>query len=136
MPAAPIPSGDPLRVVVVDSDDRTRETLVGLLAIGGQVDVVASAGHADAALEAIAVTSPDVVVVDPRLPDMARGLAFITRVRARWPEMRILAMSSSGTVETDALDRGADRFVRKTYRPTDLAAAVASVDRRCASGSA
>ena len=136
MPAAPIPSGDPLRVVVVDSDDRTRETLVGLLAIGGQVDVVASAGHADAALEAIAGTSPDVVVVDPRLPDMPGGLAFIARVRARWPEMRILAMSSSGTVETDALDRGADGFVRKTYRPTDLAAAVASVDRRRASGSA
>ena len=35
----------PLRVLVVDADDRVRESLTGLLAISGQCLVVASAGR-------------------------------------------------------------------------------------------
>ena len=45
------------------------------------------------------------------------GLAFITRLRAQLPGVRILAMSWSDSLESAALDGGADGFVRKTFRP-------------------
>ena len=124
------PLDPPLRVVVVDADDRTRESLSGLLAIGDRLTVVGSAGQSGSALALVAAERPDVVIVDPRLPEMDGGLAFIGRLRALAPEVRILAMSWSDTLEHAALDGGADGFVRKTFRPAELVAAIVAAGRR------
>jgi DNA-binding NarL/FixJ family response regulator len=119
-----------LRVLVVDADDRVRESLTGLLAIGDRVVVIGSAGQAGAALDLVMDEAPDVVIVDPRLPEIDSGLAFIRELRARVPGVRILAMSWSDTMEHPAIDGGADGFVRKTFRPSELIAAiVATVGR-------
>jgi DNA-binding NarL/FixJ family response regulator len=118
-----------LRVLVVDADDRVRESLTGLLAIGGRCMVVASAGHVGPALDLAIDHQPDVVVVDPRLPDVAEGMAFIARLRVLQPDIRILAMSWSDTLETAIRESGADGFIRKTFRPTELVAAVLAATR-------
>jgi DNA-binding NarL/FixJ family response regulator len=62
-----------LRVLLVDPDDRVRESLAGLLRIGQRCLVVGSAGTADAALRLAQDATPDVVVVDPRLPGVDTG---------------------------------------------------------------
>ena len=98
----------PLRVLVVDADDRTRESLTGLLSISGQCMVVASAGEVGEALDLALVHRPDVVVVDPRLPEVDGGIAFITRLRTQLPGVRILAMSWSDSLESAALASGAE----------------------------
>jgi len=119
----------PLRVLVVDADDRVRESLSGLLSIGDRVTVVGSAGQPVAALELALSTHPDVVIVDPRLPEVDGGLAFINQLRLTAPDVRILAMSWSDTLEHAALTGGADGFVRKTFRPTELVAAIVAAAR-------
>jgi len=119
----------PLRVLVVDADDRVRESLSGLLAIGGRCMVVASSGQVGAALELAVDHQPDVVIVDPRLPDVADGISFISRLRIRQPDIRILAMSWSDSLEADVLRSGADGFIRKTFRPTELVASVVAATR-------
>ena len=86
-------SADPLRVLVVDADDRVRESLTGLLAIGGRLSVVGGAGLPGPALDLAIATHPDVVIVDPRLPDVDAGTAFIGRLRELVPDTRVLAMS-------------------------------------------
>lgn len=121
----PDPHSDvPLRVLVVDADDRVRESLTGLLAIGGRCMVVASAGQVGPALDLALDLCPDVVIVDPRLPEVDGGIAFITRLRANLPSVRILAMSWSDSLESAAIASGADGFVRKTFRPGELTAAI------------
>jgi DNA-binding response OmpR family regulator len=120
----------PLRVLVVDADDRVRESLTGLLTIGGRCLVVASAGQVGPALDLAIDHQPDVVVVDPRLPEVDGGIAFISRLRASMPSIRILAMGWSDALEADVLDSGADGFVRKTFRPSELLAAVVATSRR------
>ena len=119
----------PLRVLVVDADDRVRESLTGLLAIGGRCTVVASAGHAGAAFDLAADSEPDVVIIDPRLPEVDSGMALISRLRAQLPNVRILAMSWSDTLEAAVIESGADGFVRKTFRPSELVAAVFAASR-------
>ena len=119
----------PLRVLVVDADDRVRESLAGLLGIGDRVIVVGSAGGATQALDLVASESPDVVVVDPRLPEVAGGVAFIARVRAQAPDVRVLVMSWTDGLD-DALTGAADGFVRKTFRPTELIAAILAAGAR------
>ena len=124
MPDPGATADDRLRVLVVDADDRTRESLSGLLAIGGRVEVIGAAGTALVALELAAASRPDVVIVDPRLPEVDGGIAFIGRLRDAAPDVRILAMSWSDTLEHAALSGGADGFVRKTFRSHDLIAAI------------
>ena len=122
-------SDGPLRVLVVDADDRVRESLTGLLAISGQCMVVASAGQIGPALDLALDHQPDVVIVDPRLPEVDGGIAFITRLRAAMPSIRILAMSWSDSLESTVISSGADGFVRKTFRPSELTAAILAAGR-------
>ena len=119
-------STDPLRVLVVDADDRVRESLTGLLAIGGRLSVVGGAGLPGPALDLAVATHPDVVIVDPRLPDVDAGTAFIGRLHELVPDARVLAMSWSENLEHVGTAVDADGFVRKTFRPAELIAAIMS----------
>ncbi|MGH2476158.1 MAG: response regulator [Candidatus Limnocylindrales bacterium] len=121
----PLPASDgPLRVMVVDADDRVRESLSGLLAISGQVTVVGTAGQAGHALDLALLARPDVVIVDPRLPEVDGGIAFISRLRLMCPDTCVLAMGWADGLESAVLESGADGYLRKTFRPTELIAAI------------
>ena len=116
----------PCRVLLVDPDDRVRESLAGLLRIGQKCLVIGTAGTADGAVLLAAETAPDVVVVDPRLPG-SDGVNLIARLRAVAPETRVLVLNWS---ETADLTTGADAYARKTFRPHELIDAVVSTTRR------
>jgi DNA-binding NarL/FixJ family response regulator len=113
-----------LRLVVVDADDRTRESVVGLLGIRERFRVVGSAGHLGAAIRLVEELHPDVVIMDPRLPEVSGGVALIRAIRGIDPGVRILAVGWSPDLEHDTLEAGADGFVRKTFRPAELAEAI------------
>ncbi|MFL5675928.1 MAG: response regulator transcription factor [Chloroflexota bacterium] len=114
----------PVRVVLVDPDDRVRESLCGLLCIGDRIVVVGSAGETETALKVIRETSPDVVVLDPRLPDVDGGRSFIAQVRATAARIGVVVLTGGGPDDQHDLAAVADGFVRKTFRPSDLVAAV------------
>jgi DNA-binding NarL/FixJ family response regulator len=116
----------PLRVLLVDPDDRVRESLAGLLKIGQKCLVIGTAGTADGAVLLAAETAPDVVVVDPRLPG-SDGAGLIARLRAVAPDTRVLVLNWS---ETADLTSGADAYTRKTFRPQELIDAVVATIRR------
>ncbi len=117
MPHDPLDA--PVRVVIVDADHRVRDSLADLLGVDGVVAVVGSAGHVAAAYELAASASPDVVVVDPRLPDLDVGLALIGLLAGAETRPRLLALSSPACA-SDVLDRGADRFLPKGVPPQEL----------------
>lgn len=123
----PLATPEPLRVLLVDPDDRVRESLAGLLGIGQRCVVVGSAGTAAAAIELAARLGPDVVVVDPRLPGDLSCAALITELREVVSGIRVLVLNWSDTAD---LSSGADGYVRKTFRPRELIeAVVATVGR-------
>jgi two-component system, NarL family, response regulator DevR len=113
-----------MRVVLVDADDRVRESLCGLLCIGDRLEIVGSTGQTGQALDIVAATHPDIVVIDPRLPETDGGLSLIGRLRAIAPDARILVMSGVDPADQLELVAAADGFVRKTFRQSDLVAAV------------
>ena len=117
-----IPAPAPLRVLLVDPDDRVRESLAGLLCIGDRCRVVGTAGTADAALQLATESTPDVVVVDPRLPGLDGGATLIAGLRAACPATRVLVLNWSDAA--DSQDCGADAYTRKTFRPHELIDAV------------
>lgn len=119
----PDPVGAPLRVLVVDADERTGESLSRLLCIGDRCAVVGTASHVAEALALVAEFAPDVLVVDLRLPGIDAGGPFIARVRELSPGIRVLALGASDAA-ADATRLGADAFIRKTFRPRELVDAV------------
>ena len=124
--AAPVP----LRVLVIDSDDRIRESLARLLPIGGRCVVVGSAGQLDQALDLAAEMGPDVVVVDSRTPDLHTDRSFVDRLRTIAPDVRIVVLTWSDADGSQNGLPGADVYIRKTFRPQELIDAVVSAARR------
>lgn len=121
------------RILVVDADARTRESLTGLLGIGGRLAVVGSAGDAVSAASLAEDLRPDIIVVDPRLPELDRGRALIARLRMTRPTCRILVMNGAAAAPEGWLPIDADAYVRKTFRANELVDAVLAAGRRAGS---
>ena len=119
----------PLRVLVVDPDDRIRESLARLLPIGGRCLVVGSAGLPDTALDIAASMSPDVVMLDSRLSELAAGSSLIGSLRQAHPGVRIVVLNWSESTAPAAGLEGADAYIRKTFRPHELIDAVVNAAR-------
>ena len=120
----------PLRVLVVDCDDQIRESLARLLPIGGRCLVVGSAGQPDRALDLAAAMSPDVAVVDSRVPGLTIDRNFVDCLRSVAPEVRIVVLNWSDTNGSQTGLPGADVYIRKTFRPQELIDAVVDAARR------
>ena len=114
-----------LSVLVVDDDETVRETLVDFFESQGYV--VRSAAAATAARQAAAEHSPDVALVDLRLPD-ADGLRLLEALRADHPHVAVILLTGHGDVATAvrAMREGAADFLEK---PVDLRALDAAVRR-------
>ena len=119
----------PLRVLVVDPDDRIRETLAGLLCIDGQCVVVGTAARADDAIAVAVAMRPDVVLLDPRIPAMNGGRAIIGCLREAVPGVRVLVLNWSEAVGGGLSGEDADAYIKKTFRPHELIDAVVAAAR-------
>lgn len=91
LPAQPLPDAARPRVIVVDPDRRVQQSLADVLRLGG-LDVIATAGDVRSALSAVERSYPDVVIVDPRLPDIDAGRALLSSLALGWPGVRLVAM--------------------------------------------
>jgi DNA-binding NarL/FixJ family response regulator len=86
--------GERLRVVLAEDSVLLREGLVRLLTDTG-LDVVATAGDADTFLAEVARHSPDLVVVDVRMPPTFtdEGVRAALVVRQQYPDVAVLVLS-------------------------------------------
>jgi len=83
-----------MRVVVADDAMLTREGIVRLLRDAG-VEVVAQAEDAEGLLREVALSHPDVVLIDIRMPPTHtdEGLVAARTIRATHPEIGVLVLS-------------------------------------------
>ncbi|MFW0874243.1 response regulator transcription factor [Rhodococcoides corynebacterioides] len=116
-----------IRVVLVDDQDLVRTGLRMVLEARG-VEVVGEAADGRAALEVVRETSPDVVVMDVRMPVMD-GVAA-TRELCRHPgapKVLILTTFDLDEYAFDALRGGASGFLLKDGPVDELVAALGHV---------
>ena len=114
-----------LRVLVVDPDRRVRQSLSGLIGcLGRHIEVVGTAADTSSALELADSQSPQMVLLDPRLPDVDAGLALVAELRRRSPELRIIVMGWADSLEYPAIARGADGFIGKEAGPNEFLDAI------------
>ncbi len=119
------------RVLVVEEDAKVRELVrYNLHQEGMEVEV---ADHASEALEKLRTRSPDLIILDSRLPDLP-GLELCQKIRtsARTATLPILVLSSDAS-EADkvlGLNMGADDYVTKPFGSLELTARIKALLRR------
>ena len=86
-------AGRMIRVLLVDDHRLVRAGLTSLLATAAGVEVVGEAADGAHALEQVAATSPDVVLMDLSMPVMD-GVTATRALRTRHPETRVVVLSS------------------------------------------
>ncbi|MEV3987388.1 response regulator transcription factor [Streptomyces sp. NPDC049837] len=118
------------RVLVVDDQFLIRAGLVGLLRAAPGMEVVGEAADGEEAVELVARTRPDVVLMDIRMPGMG-GIAATEKILAEAPDPapKVLVLTTFDLDEYvyGALRAGASGFLLKDSGPERLLAAVAAV---------
>lgn len=118
----------PRTVLVVDDEPQIRVLLRTTLARAGYA--VVEAGTARAALAAVDIDKPDVILLDLGLPDRD-GLELLPLIRARSAAPVLVVSARSDTEQkVAALDLGANDYVTKPFDTDELLARVRSAIRQ------
>jgi two-component system, NarL family, response regulator DevR len=110
-----------IRVFLLDDHEVVRRGIRELLESEGDMEVVGEAGTAEEAFGRIPATTPDVAVLDVRLPD-GDGVEVCREVRSRHPEIACIMLTSFADDEAvyAAIMAGAAGYVLKQVRGSDL----------------
>ncbi len=118
----------PIRVVVVDDHQVVRHGLRTFLDIQDDIEVIGEAGDGNEAVEQICALSPDVVLLDLKLPTVD-GVETLRMLRDRGNTAKVLILTSftEPTSVVPALRAGASGYLFKDVDPEALAQAVRAV---------
>ncbi|CAO1649640.1 response regulator transcription factor [Salinibacterium sp. NG22] len=119
-----------IRVVVADDHPIVRSGIVGLLGSADDIEVVGEASDGTEAVALATQLSPDVVLMDLRMPGLGGAEATAQLVAAR-PDVRVLILT---TYESDeniltAIEAGASGYLLKAAPQEEILAGLRSVAR-------
>ena len=108
-----------LRVLIVDDEAPARERLRSLLTEIGNLDIAGEGANGEQAIRLAVDLSPDVVLLDVRMPGIG-GIEAARRIAAAHPETVVVLISIEDFEEfgQDAHECGAAALLRKQdFRP-------------------
>ncbi|QYH34533.1 response regulator transcription factor [Salinibacterium sp. M195] len=119
-----------IRVVVADDHPIVRSGIVGLLSSADDIEVVGEASDGAEAVALATQLSPDVVLMDLRMPGLGGAEATAHIVAAR-PDVRVVILT---TYESDeniltAIEAGASGYLLKAAPQDEILAGLRSVAR-------
>ncbi|MEJ5198575.1 MAG: response regulator transcription factor [Anaerolineae bacterium] len=114
-----------IRVLVVDDQRLVREGIASLLGLQEGITVVGTAVDGQEAVEKAAALTPDVVLMDVRMPVMD-GIAATALIRRTLPDCRVLMLTTFDDEEyiIRSLQAGAMGYLLKDIPADDLAQAI------------
>ncbi|WP_224769307.1 response regulator [Nocardioides ochotonae] len=119
---------DPIRVFLVDDQQMVRAGFAMLVGSQPDMEVVGEAGDGREALDRLAATRADVVLMDVRMPRLD-GVAATRALAARPGAPRVIVLTTFDLDEYAfaAIKAGAAAFLLKDATPPDLLNAIRSV---------
>jgi YesN/AraC family two-component response regulator len=114
------------RVLIVDDEPRARQSMKALLSAWYRLEELREAANGTEAVDLADEFQPDLILMDARMPKM-NGLEALRRIKAKWPQIRIIVLSMYPDFKTEALAAGADAFINKSDPPEKLRKTLADV---------
>jgi len=120
-----MPTGEKIRVMIVDDVSETRENVRKLLQFESDVDVVGAARTGKEAIQLSLDLNPDVILMDINMPDMD-GIAATEAIRAKQPAVQVVILSVQGDQNymRRAMLAGARDFLTKPPMGDELISAI------------
>ena len=114
-----------LKVVIADDHRLILAGIRRALEDDGEFEVVGEASTGEKVLPLVAQTSPDLVVLDLRMPGMD-GLICLDQIKKRHPSVKVvvLSVSTDEKLIENVLKRGASAYIVKSVNPVDLPGAL------------
>jgi DNA-binding NarL/FixJ family response regulator len=114
-----------MRVLIADDHPLILAGVKHALEEADGFEVVAEASTGAQVLPLVSQTSPDLCLLDMRMPEMD-GLTCLERIRKRHPDVKvvILSVSTDPDVIQDVLNRGASAYIVKSVNPVDIPSAL------------
>jgi CheY-like chemotaxis protein len=107
------------KILVIDNDAELRENIAEILSESGfETD---EASSAEAALELLKISQPDIILTDYIMPEML-GTDLISYVKKNYPGISVIMITAFATVDNavEAMKRGADDYIAKPFRKDEL----------------
>ena len=124
-----MPAEAPITVLLVEDHDLLADNLVRLLESAGDIRVVAVAPTVKEAVAAAREHTPDLVIMDHRLPD-GTGIDATRQIKASRPDVPVVLLTGAldAAVEREALEAGCALALEKASGSTiELARTVRSL---------
>lgn len=117
-----------IRLLLVDDQRLLRDGLRTILELEGDLQVVGEAEDGQSGLKAFEELTPDVVLMDIRMPGMD-GVEATRRMIGRWPEARVIILTTFDDDEYifEGLRAGALGYLLKDVSGSELAEAIRKV---------
>lgn len=110
-----------IRIAVADDQTLLREMLSIILSQDADFDVVGEAENGRDILEICRTKSPDVVLLDIRMPTFD-GVYALAEIKDEFPDMKVIMLTTFGDERNvlNAYMRGADGYIMKDINPQIL----------------
>lgn len=114
-----------IKVLLVDDQPLFRDGLRTLLSVRGEIQVVGEASNGEQALRAVRTLSPDLVLMDLRMPVM-NGVECTRRLRTEAPDCRVIVLTTFDDDEDvfEAIRAGANGYLLKDVSASRLVEAI------------
>jgi len=123
-----VPTGDKIRILVVDDHPPMRMGLVALIKAQPGMEVIAEASDGEEAIEVYDDVHPDVVLMDLRMPGMG-GVEAILAIRKKDRDANLIVLSTYDTDEDiyRAMQSGAKSYLLKDMSTEEIVATIRAV---------
>ena len=117
-----------LRVLIVDDEPPARERLRSMVAEAGEYEVAGEAGHGEQAIDLVDKLTPDIVLLDVRMPGID-GLEVARHLAALPEPPAVIFTTAFDEYALQAFDSEAVAYLLKPIRAEKLRAALAKAAR-------
>ena len=114
-----------VRMLLAEDQSMVRGALAALLALEGDIEVIAEAARGDEVLPAALAAQPDVALLDIEMPG-GDGLAGAAELRKKLPSCRVIVLTTFGRTGylRRAMESGVAGFLLEDAPAAELAAAI------------
>ncbi|MEO0469301.1 MAG: response regulator transcription factor [Bacteroidota bacterium] len=126
-PNPPIESGQ-IRIILADDHSLVRDGIRSLLEEDEDIQVIAEAANGEEALQQVADLTPDMLIVDIRMPQL-NGIQTVSRMAVEAPDTKALVLSMHDSAEyvLQSIEAGAFGYLLKDTSREEFVKAIRTI---------